>query len=376
MSVSAGATHSVVVNADGSAWAFGADTKGELGFSGLASRATPTAIPGLRDAQEASAGDEHTLVLRSDGLVYAFGSNGLGELGQGTVDDYPHPAAALVPGLNCVVSVAAGGHHSVALRADGTVWTFGRNDFGELGRPQSTAVRIGATLADPTPAPVQGLSNVIAIAAGASHTLALRSDGTVWAFGWNWFGQLGTATNNRTNVANANPQPVPGLNRITSVAAGGSHSLAVGAGGTVVAFGLNNDGQLGTTHNAGTTDPNPEPALVKTVSGVILVRAGAAHTVALRSDGSVWTFGRNDAGQLGTTTNLGPTSSSNPVANPIAARVPSLDDVTTMSAGYGHTLVVRSDGTVWGFGYNAWGQIGRPTAAPSGQNPTPEPIDR
>ena len=82
------------------------------------------------------------------------------------------------------------------------------------------------------------------------------------------------------------------------------------------------------------------------------------------------------ASQLGTTTNLGPTSSSNPVPNPTPARVPSLDDVTTISAGYGHTLVVRSDGTVWGFGYNAWGQIGRPAAAPSGQNPRPEPIDR
>ncbi|QRN95880.1 hypothetical protein JRI60_43695 [Archangium violaceum] len=131
------------------------------------------------------------------------------------------------------VRLAAGGSHSLSLRPDGTVWAVGANGLGQLGD--------GTTSNHSAPVQVQGLSGVVAVAAGSSHSFEVRSDSTVWAWGDNSHGQLGDGTTSNRSV----PVQVQGLSGVVAVAAGSHHSLAVRSDGTVWAWGYNSDGQLG-----------------------------------------------------------------------------------------------------------------------------------
>src|SRR5204863_462718 len=138
------------------------------------------------------------------------------------------PAPAQIAGLNGVSAVAAGFAHSMALKSDGTVWAWGFNHYGQLGPGAGS----GSSNANPTPQQVSGLSGVIAIAAGCNHSLALKSDGTVWAWGYNVYGQLGNSANNGTDNPNPTPTLVSGLSGVIAIAGGGNHSLALKSDGT------------------------------------------------------------------------------------------------------------------------------------------------
>jgi hypothetical protein len=194
-----------------------------------------------------------------------------------------------VSGLSGVVAISCGVYHSLALKSDGTVWAWGANDYGQLGN--------SAASDSSAPVQVSGLSGVIAIAGGSRHSLALKSDGTVWAWGANDYGQLG----NGTTVGSSTPVQVSGLSGVTSIAAGDYHTLALKSDGTLWAWGRNDAGQLGN----GTTVGSSTPVQVSALSNVTAVAGGRMHTVAQKQDGTVWTWGDNYFGQLGngTTTN-------------------------------------------------------------------------
>jgi len=132
-----------------------------------------------------SAGDLHSVALKNDGTVLAWGYNGYGQLGNGTTTDSytPVPVSFL---LSDVIAISAGGYRTVALKNDGTVWAWGKNYYGQLGD--------GTTIDSYTPVRVSGLTDVIAISAGESHTIALKNDRTIWAWGRNYYGQLGDGT--------------------------------------------------------------------------------------------------------------------------------------------------------------------------------------
>jgi alpha-tubulin suppressor-like RCC1 family protein len=149
------------------------------------------------------------------------------------------------------------------------------------------------------PGPVSGLSNVIAIAAGDTHTVALKSDGTVWTWGDNSFGQLGDGT----TTLRTTPVQVSGLGNVLAIAAGVWHTVALKSDGSVWVWGDNNSGQLG--NGTADTSPHPTPNQASGLSSIIAIEAGEHHVVALKSDGTVWTWGNNGLGQLGdgTTTN-------------------------------------------------------------------------
>jgi alpha-tubulin suppressor-like RCC1 family protein len=236
-------------------------------------------------------------------------------------------------GLIGVTAIAAGWYHTVALKNDGTVWAWGYNVFRQLGD--------GTTTDRTTPVPVNGLSDVRAIAAGGNHTLALRSDGTVWAWGLNGNGQLGDGSPGlRTTLVQ-----VGGLSGVTAIAAGGYHSLALKSDGTVGAWGLNLDGQLGD----GTTTDHYTPVQVSGLSGVTAIATSLNHNLALQSDGSVRAWGYNQFGQLGDGTTA---QRSAPV------QVSGLSDVTAIAVGHYHSLAVKSDGSVHAWGDNQLGQLG------------------
>jgi YD repeat-containing protein len=336
--VSAGAAGSVVLKSDGTVWTFGK-------FAiGLANQWVPQQVIGLSEITSVSSGVFHTIALKSDGTVWAFGGNEFGQLGRtpSTIDT----ALGQVPGLSGVVAIAAGGAHSVVLNTDGTISAFGYNAFGQLGHPIAQPLE-----ADPVPKPVAGLSAVVAIAAGAEHTVALKSDGTVWTFGWNGAGQLGRPTDSKAENKDFAPGQVVGLSGIIAIAAGEQHTVALKSDGTVWAFGDNSTGQLGRSTQPKSIDP--VATQIPGLSSITAVAVGSEHTIALASDGSVYAFGLSLEGQLGRKV-------SGAISDFVPTVVPGLSAVVAIAAARHHNVVLKADGSVWTFGSNTYGEAGRP----------------
>jgi alpha-tubulin suppressor-like RCC1 family protein len=205
-------------------------------------------------------GNWHSLALTSDGTVWAWGRNSWGQLGNGTWNNSNVPVQ--VSGLTGITAIAAGAAYSLALKSDGTVWTWGDNGDGQLGNRTWDNSNL--------PVQVSGLTGITTIAAGDSHSLALKNDGTVWAWGYNRHGQLGNGTNKDSNV----PVQVSGLTGITAIsAAGDSHSIALKNDGTIWAWGDNGDGELGNGTNKDSNVPVQVSGLigVTTIAGAIFI---------------------------------------------------------------------------------------------------------
>ena len=329
--IAAGGYHSLAKQ-NGMVLAWGYNYYGQLGDGTSTTRSTPAPVPGLTGVAVIAAGGGNSLAVKLDGSVQAWGWNQYGQLGDGTTTNRSTPVA--VPELNGVAGIAAGGYHTIAAKLDGTVWAWGANDVGQLGN--------GIATNRTTPAAVPGLSAVAAIAAGLHHTLAVKQDGTVWAWGSNGYGQLGDGT----STTRSTPVPVTGLSGVSAIATMAFHTLAVKQDGTVWAWGANNSGQLG---DGTTIWARLTPVQVPELSGVVAIAAGTFHTLGLKHDGTVWTWGANDVGQLGDGTTI---SRSTP------APVPGLTGVAAIAAGTFHTLALKRDGTVWAWGGNDLGQLG------------------
>ena len=278
-SVSAGQEyHGIAVRNDGTAWAWGYRGSVDCAVGSVAS--TPFKVDYAIDILAASAGSDHTLLLRSDGHVLSFGCNHSGQLGRPGLTP-PMTPLAIVQGLATnIVAVAAGNAFSLALDANGDVWSWGRSNPADFSGNNSS----------PTPVRLAGLSNVVAIAAANGHALALRRDGAVFAWGSNANGKLGDGT----EVDRALPTPTLLTSQITAIAAGGNHSLALRADGVVMAWGINETGQPGS---------GSAPGAVTGLADVVAIAAGAGHSLALQRNGSVWAWGNNNVGQLGDGTN-------------------------------------------------------------------------
>jgi alpha-tubulin suppressor-like RCC1 family protein len=280
----------------------------------------------------------HTVALQADGTVWTWGENDRGQIGDGTTIDRHEPVH--VAGVDRVVAVGAGQAFTVVLRDDGTVWAWGLNRDGELGDGTGTDRA--------TPAPVPGVSQVTAIAVAGYHVLALRADGTVRAWGYNVNGQTGDGTSGNDEMT---PVTVSGLPAVTSVATGVYASFAVTASGTAYGWGANFEGELGD----GTTVQRTVPTQITALgSSVQAISGGQNHTLALLTDGTVRAWGRNSNGQLGNGTT---TASLTPQI------VSGLTSVAQVSAGWVHSLARRTDGSVWSWGLNGSGQLGDGTTS-------------
>lgn len=311
-------------------------------------------VAGLRDITAVAAGGEHSLALTAYGTVMAWGCNRDGRLGDGTATDRDVPVE--VPGLDGVVEISAGGDHSLALTAAGAVMAWGRNAFGQLGDGTMTSRHL--------PVRAVGLSGrVIAVAAGHSHSLALIEDGTVVAWGWNAHGQLGNGIDESYSESHSVPSPVSSLSTRVAAIAAWSQSLALLDDGTVAIWGGEGD----------TGVPTPVPGLAR----VVALSAGGC-LLALLQDGTVWSWGSNWSGQLGDGTRVSrwlPASVAG-LPGPVKAvvsggyeslalmpdgsiynwgdspvKVAGLSDVKAASAGTAHNLALMQNGSVavWGF---------------------------
>jgi alpha-tubulin suppressor-like RCC1 family protein len=260
--------------------------------------------------------------------------------------------SAIQTGLYLVTgAVSAGRAFTVALKAEGTVWAWGDNWDGQLGD--------GTTESRPLPLQVSGLAGAIAVAAGADHSLALKADGSVWTWGNNGYGQLGDGT----TESRTTPVQVTGLTEVVAVAAGSFHSLALKADGSVWTWGANWYGQLGD----GTTAQRATPVQVSGVTAAIAVAGGEYHTFALRRDGSVWAWGGNSRGELGT--------GSTAYYSTTPSQLLGITGVAAITAGYGHSLAMKTDGAsagnVWAWGDNDSGQVGDGTTTRQIRQPVP-----
>ncbi|MFN8513450.1 MAG: choice-of-anchor D domain-containing protein [Thermomicrobiales bacterium] len=336
--------------------AWGDDATGELGDGTIGpDRPMPMAVPGGNEVKAIAGGYGFSLGLKADGTVIAWGTDDSGELGDGQAGNPDaRPTAAVIPGLTGVVAITAGGLHAVALKSDGTLVAWGFDFDGQLGDGTP-----GNSQFNPVPVPVPGMSNVVAIAGGTYFTLALKSDGTVWAWGNDAGGQLGDGTINSPGQ-DATPGQVSGLSGITAIAAGAYHSLALKSDGTVFSWGRDAEGQLGD----GTIGPtSPTPTVVPGLSGIAAIAAGQYHSLALKNDGTVLAWGSDASGQLGDGTVGSPTSRATPQA------VTGLSGVSAISAGEFHSLALKTDGTLRAWGGDDQGQLGDGTIGPN--NPTP-----
>ncbi|MYM80712.1 hypothetical protein GTP44_01885 [Duganella sp. FT50W] len=288
-----------------------------------------------------AAGGNQTIGLKADGKLYSWGSNIRGQLGDGTSTDRNAPT--LVSGNSTLwKQVAVGDRFAVAIRTDGTLWAWGYNLFGQLGD--------GTQIDRLVPVQVGTAKNWSYVAAGKAHVVALQSTTTgttsvnsLWVWGSNANGQLGI-TGSATDGFKPRMVGLATDNWLT-VAAGDAHTLAIKSDQTLWAWGDNSNGQLGIS-GTGTTPAQVGTALWSYVA------AGSGHSLAIRNDGTLWGWGKNDAGQVGNATNITQTA---PVQIGTAA------DWARVAGGVSHSIGVRNNGTLWVWGANTEGQLGNGT---------------
>ncbi len=322
---------------------WGQNSSGQLGDGSLMQSDTPVLANGLNFVTAVAAGRRHSLALLSNGTVMAWGNGASGQLGDGEYASSDVPVA--VEGLTHVTAIAAGADQSLALLSNGTVMAWGGNESGQLGD--------GNTAESATPVAVKGLTGVTAIAAGGEHSLALLSDGKVMAWGANEDGQLG---NGGTNNSDA-PVAVKDLTGATAIAAGGEHSLALLSDGSVMAWGSDQYGQLA---NSSVDPPGEEeepaerfsdvPVAVEGVSGVSAIAAGQRHSLALLAGGTVMAWGEDKYGELGDGSILASEETPVPVSG--------LSGVAEIAAGGEHSMALLGSGAVMTWGEDKYGELG------------------
>ena len=293
-------------------------------YTALAFENSNAAAMAPGDIVSVSGGLGHSAALRADGRVYAWGYNNYGQVGTGSISESVR-VPTLVPNLTDIVSISAGGNHTLALKQDGTVWAWGSNMSAQLG-----VNPIFDENSRTIPTKVLNLTGVIAISAGDQHSVALKSDGTVWTWGSNDYGQVG----DYTEYARRIPVKIPGLTDVIAISAGNRHTLALKRDGTVWACGYNDFGSLGD----GTLNNRTTPAQVLNLKDVIAISAGKDVSLALKKDGTVYAWGG--------------------FYNDFVRGAEKLTDIVAISAGEKHGIALKKDGTVLAWGNNGWGQLG------------------
>jgi alpha-tubulin suppressor-like RCC1 family protein len=290
VSITAGYNHSLAVGSDGTVWAWGSNSSGQLGDGTTSDRSTAVQVKGLTDVKSLAAGADWSMALKNDGTVWTWGGNDFGQLGDGTHTDRHTPVQ--VSGLTGVSKVAAGIRHALALK-DGAVYAWGFNDSGQLGDDTTTnrslpVAVVGAYHHSPQ------LTGVTDLAGGANHSYARMGDGGVMSWGNNGDYQLGYWSQPEY-VKTPYPRSIPNLGGMANVESGSYHGLALGNGTGVLAWGLNSFGQVGD----GSTTTRDHPVESSGLTGVAKVAGGDNHSLALMLDGTMRSWGINSRGELG-----------------------------------------------------------------------------
>lgn len=365
VSIWGGARSTIVLKSDGTVWTWGANFNGKLGI-GLSSTnyvrsLVPVEVHGpgnvgyLNSITAVMGGEIHNVALKSDGTVWSWGWNAFGQLGDGTTNEASAPVQtglSAVPPLTSVTKLGGRPYFTIAVKSDGTVWAWGMNQFGQMGNgtvnplagPQVT---VPGQVSNSWPGGV--INHPLQVTCGFQFGAALAHNGTVWTWGSGSHGELGNGTMGSSYA----PTQVAGLTNVTAISAGWFHILALKADGTAWAWGNNARGELGD----GTTANRSNAVQVLGLSRVVSVSGGDSHSSALTSDGTVWKWGLNDVGELGN-------GSTDALGHPVPTQIladkfgAGFSNVVMLAARDYHNIALKSDGSVWMWGANDQGQCG------------------
>jgi alpha-tubulin suppressor-like RCC1 family protein len=285
--VAGGSYHTAAIKTDSTLWLWGRNDYGQLGNNSITHRSSPVqTVSGGTNWKQVAGGFYHTAAIKTDGTLWLWGYNLYGQLGDNSITHRSSPVQTVSGGTNWK-QVAGGGVHTAAIKTDGTLWSWGRNPYGQLGDNTIAAKS----------SPVQTVSggtNWKLVASGVYHTAAIKTDGTLWTWGHNVFGQLGDGS---SITHRSSPiQTVSGGTNWKLLACGGYHTLAIKTDRTLWVWGHNTNGQLGVNDIVHRSSP------VQTIAGGTnwkSVADGLSHTAAIKTDGTLWTWGHNGDGQLG-----------------------------------------------------------------------------
>jgi alpha-tubulin suppressor-like RCC1 family protein len=316
---------------EGSLWTYGDNNVGELGLGDQINRSSPTQVGALTDWIEVDTYGDGLMALKVDGTIWSCGSNAYGQLGQG---DITHRSSPVQIGSDTNWNFISAGNAYAAIKTDGTLWTWGYNSLGLLGQ--------GDVIKRSSPTQVGSLTtwNDVCVGWGSSMS-AVKTDGSLWIWGTNAQAQLGLGDTD----PRSSPTQVGVLTDWDNATFGGWHGHAVKTDGTLWGWGWNNNGQLGLGH---TVNDNSSPVQVGALTDWSKVYGGYAHTYALKTDGTLWAWGRNEYGELADGT---VTWSSSPT------QVGVFEDWTHLASGYRTGMGIRN-GTLWSWGRNNDGQLG------------------
>jgi len=319
-------------------WIWGNNDYGGLGDNTVISRSTPvTTSAGGANWKQVAGGGNHTAAIKTDGTLWTWGRNDDGgQLGDNTTTTRSTPVQVFGSANNWK-QVSCGYFITAAIKTDGTLWTWGANSSGQLG--DNTIVNRST--------PVQtslGGTNWKQVACGGFYTAAIKTDGTLWTWGNNSYGQLGV---NDTTQRNTPVQTSLGGTNWKQVACS-NHTAAIKTDGTLWTWGRNNNGQLGVNDTNNRTTP------VTTFAGGTnwkQVAGGRLHTAAIKTDGTLWTWGSNSSGELGV-------NDTNRRCTPVTTFAGGTNWKQVACGNINYTAAIKTDGTLWTWGFNGNGRLG------------------
>lgn len=367
ISIWGGARGTVVLKSDGTVWTWGGNIGGKLGIGdAITNRAlVPVEVHGpgnvdyLHSVAAIMGGEVHNVAVKSDGTVWSWGLNFQGGLGDGTTNDSALPIQAgllSVPPLTNVVSLGGRTYFNLAVKTDGTIWGWGMGTSGQIGNGGNTNCLSPMQVLNSQPGGT--VNSPRQVSCGYTYGVALLTNGTVWTWGTGIHGELGAGA----TTTSFTPVQVSGLSNIIAISSGWKHTLALKNDGTVWAWGYNSHGELGD----GTSNNQFTPVQVLNVSNIVAVSGGDYNSIALRNDGTVWKWGVNDVGELGFGTNDNTLAgvANDSVVHAFPAQVMQdrfgngFSNVVLVANRDYHNIAVKTDGSVWMWGANDQGQCG------------------
>lgn len=341
--ISAGNSFTMAIKNDGTLWGWGFNSSGQLGNGNATMSFSPIQIGTESNWKSVSTGDAHTIALKNDGSLWGWGFNSFGEAGSsnGTSGDGGSTAISTptrIGSANNWESISTGNFHSVAIKSDGTLWAWGNNHYGQLGNNTTVAKEYN------TPVQIGTDTNWSKVSAANAHNIALKADGSLWAWGNNVFNQLGDGT----DTERLTPVQIGSATNWQSISAGFNHNLAIKSDGTLWAWGTNTNRQLGD----GTNKTKADPTQIGTLTDWQTVDAGTYYSSAIKNDGTLWMWGINSWGQLG---------NGNKITQATPLQIATNASWSQVNTGFNHALAIKTDGSLSSWGRNFYGPLGNGT---------------
>ncbi len=353
--LSAGGWFTAAVDGNGSLWTWGSNIAGSLGNGTIENSAVPIKI--MTNVTSVSAGYDHATAIKTDGSLWIWGNHAYGTLDTDSSHDLGiHSSQSILPTkiLDKVAAVSAGDYFTLCIREDQSLWAWGYNAWGQLGN--------GTTI--DTTRPVEIMEDIVSVSAGTDHAVAVKKDHSLWVWGGNTEGQLGNGTSMNSLV------PIKVMEDVLVAYAGNQTTAAIKMDGSLWMWGNGQYGQLGVDNIK--DDPRYSTP-IWIMDDVVSVSLGSSHTTAIKQDGSLWIWGTNIHGQLGSICPILTDTGSNIVSAMHKTPIKIMDDVSCVSTGSAHIIAKRVDGSLWSWGDNWYGQLGMSDSSYASTSPQLNP---